>query len=363
MVDGEQGTRWILGFDGGCAACNKLAKDIVDLGAGKLVAAPLRSCLLLRWREQTLGTDAPWRPTLFAVEGEKVRAWTGPALGWHLARLLGPGKTWQIVRMLGELNSDQKPGDAADPSRRRAVRALGGAAVALGIVVGRRSLSPTSVGAQDVGTAGQPRWTFAKPDPAVRRRMEDEWQGAELRAFRTWLDQHGYRRDAKWAPQYVLARRNGELSHKTVTEAWRDGTRVAVVSLLVSRSGKVLWKTNIHRESDGDLVRRLRINEARRAEEEPRNGVAAASVANPCDWDWVWCPSSSEICQGTCALFIGTGGALGVTDCFIGCYTKWGPLWGTVCSGVCSSLVIYGALAVQEFGCNSWFCGEVMGTC
>lgn len=359
----DRETRWVLGFDGGCCACSDIAKQIVDLSRGRMSAASLRSCMLLKWREQTLGADAPWLSTLFAVEGEQVRAWTGPGLAWHLARQLGPGKMWQVIRILGELNTAQAPDSVADPSRRRVVKAVGGAAVAFGIVVGKPGLLPTSTTAQQVGAAESVRWTFDKPDAAVRRRMEDQWRGEELRAFRAWLDQHSFRPYAEGAPQYTIARRNGELSHRTVTEAWRDGRQVAVGSLLMGRNGSTMWKTIIHRESDGDIVRRLRLNDAKRAEEEPGDGISRASIPNPCNWDWLWCPSPCQVCNGTCTLFIGGGGALGIKECLIGCYGKWGPLWGTFCSALCSSLVAYGAFAVQEFGCEQWFCGDVIGAC
>lgn len=107
----------------------------------------------------------------------------------------------------------------------------------------------------------------------------------------------------------------------------------------------------------------MQINDNMQAEEEPRDGASGARIPNPCDWDWLWCPSPCQVCNGTYTVFIGGGGALGVKECLVGCYSKWGAIWGTVCGTLCSSLVAYGAFTVQEFGCNRWFCGEVIGAC
>lgn len=73
-MEDSHGTLWVLGFDGGCGTCRTLAQDLVELSAGKLTARSLRSAQVQVWRAQALGSDAPWAPTLFAVDTDRVRA-------------------------------------------------------------------------------------------------------------------------------------------------------------------------------------------------------------------------------------------------------------------------------------------------
>jgi hypothetical protein len=120
MGDGEHGTRWILGFDGGCAKCAYLAQELVKLSSGKLTAKNLRSPEVERWREQALGPSAPWAPTLFAVEADTVRAWVGAGLVAQLGRLVGPHKLWRIATIVGGLMNPAK--GPASPGRRKVLR-------------------------------------------------------------------------------------------------------------------------------------------------------------------------------------------------------------------------------------------------
>lgn len=89
--------QWVLGFDGGCLACNSIAQRVIELSDGRVLAASLQWPFVRQWRERALGADAPWRPTLFAVEGEQVRAWTGPAMAWKLGKLLGFRNSWEVL--------------------------------------------------------------------------------------------------------------------------------------------------------------------------------------------------------------------------------------------------------------------------
>lgn len=51
----KSGVKWVLGFDGDCRRCGKLASQLVHLSEGKLAAVRLQSETVSRWREQTLG--------------------------------------------------------------------------------------------------------------------------------------------------------------------------------------------------------------------------------------------------------------------------------------------------------------------
>lgn len=356
MSGGESGTRWILGFDGGCEACGRLAQHLVELSKGKLLAAPLRSCLLLRWREQALGPDAPWLPTLFLVDGEQVQAWIGPAMAMRLARLLGPRKTWYVVRMLGD-RDPAREAEAPDPSRRRIVKAFGGAALALGMG-GASSIRPTSAVAQEVTAASQVRWTSVEPSAASRRQMDNRFRTDELRTFRQWLSGHGFRDQG--APEYRITRRNGELAFRSIAEGWKENGRIAIINLAIGRNGREVWTTHIYRESDGKLVNRLHLSEARRILNEPGDGITASFFGfDPCDI--LWCPNSCDLCQYACTSLFITGAVTSAYQCALALTAAFGPGAGIAGGIVCGLFGAYAAGWWQFRGCPAG-CGEI-GLC
>lgn len=67
---------WVLGFDGGCAKCTKLAQQIQQLSNQKLSLVSLRSFEAQIWRTKAMSENSPLVPTLFKVEGEKVKSYT-----------------------------------------------------------------------------------------------------------------------------------------------------------------------------------------------------------------------------------------------------------------------------------------------
>lgn len=153
--------RLVLGFDGGCFTCLELARKIDERLGEKLEVQNLRDPQLEGWRKEALGEDAPWAPTLFEVEGERVRAWTGWRLGVVLARFLGPADTWTVMQALGEMKAPASvvsgPAEEAGEtgvvgmSRGRFLKGIGGVATALSVftVTGR---FPSVVLAQDASS-------------------------------------------------------------------------------------------------------------------------------------------------------------------------------------------------------------------
>lgn len=186
--------------------------------------------------------------------------------------------------------------------------------------------------------------------------MEEEWRSEELRTFRAWLDEHGYKPHGAGAPQYGVAERNGELAFKSVAESWKERDRVAVINLLFDHRGNTQWKVYIHREKDGKILNRLHLNEARRLEVE--SGEVAGKGL--CDF-LVWCPSWCDMCIGFCAAI--TGGSLLKEwgACIALGYGLFGPIAGTVLAGVCILFTTYGAGWMAFNGCP-FVCDEV-GAC
>lgn len=96
--------RWILAFDGGCSKCREMSHAVHQACDGKLEILPLTHPDVQQWRATRLGHEAPWAPTLIALEGETVRAWTGKAMALPLARWLGPRSTLRVLLSLGQLH-------------------------------------------------------------------------------------------------------------------------------------------------------------------------------------------------------------------------------------------------------------------
>lgn len=67
---------------------------------------------MMAWREESLGTEAPWKPTLVEVSDSGTRAWIGGRMAVSMARNLGIRDTWNLLKIIGEISevqSDQKP--------------------------------------------------------------------------------------------------------------------------------------------------------------------------------------------------------------------------------------------------------------
>ena len=135
--------RLVLGYDGGCGTCLGLAKRIDEEVGDKLEVQNLRDPQVLGWREEALGKDAPWAPTLFEVDGERVRAWTGWRIGAFLTRHLGAADTWKVMQVLGEMNTLGKNEEGSPVarvvggfSRGQFLKGVGGAAVAMSMLSG-----------------------------------------------------------------------------------------------------------------------------------------------------------------------------------------------------------------------------------
>lgn len=131
--------RLVLGFDGGCGACEELAKKVEKRVGGKLAVLNLWEPEVARWRETTLGANAPWAPTLFEVDGDNVTARTGLRMGLPLVRALGPSDTLKVLKALGDMGQFSRAEHSTAElvgglTRGQFLKNLGGAAAALSIL-------------------------------------------------------------------------------------------------------------------------------------------------------------------------------------------------------------------------------------
>ncbi len=105
------GKRLILGYDGSCGRCATLAASIEQSGLG-IETMSLREPQMMAWREEGLGPEAPWKPTLVEVSDSTVRALVGSRMAVSLTRNLGFHNTWNLLKIIGEISevqAEQKP--------------------------------------------------------------------------------------------------------------------------------------------------------------------------------------------------------------------------------------------------------------
>lgn len=117
--------RYLLGYDGTCGTCTRIARGVRTLGGGALEIAPLQSRRMRRVRREVFGPDAPWAATLVAVgrpvalrtdavARRSVRAQTGWRMVPAFWRAVGPWTGLRIVALAGrELSRRPVRGPAA----------------------------------------------------------------------------------------------------------------------------------------------------------------------------------------------------------------------------------------------------------
>lgn len=158
--------RWILAFDASCGNCRSIATAVQEASAGRLDVLPLQNDDVTRWRRETLGGAAPWRPTLIRARTtggqESVAAWTGPALVFPLLRALGVRATLAVLRGLGQLQQSSRP--TAPLNRKQFLRLGAGAGMAAGIVLTGRVPAFATGRAADI-----PAWIAANKDKLPHR--------------------------------------------------------------------------------------------------------------------------------------------------------------------------------------------------
>ncbi len=97
----DPATRWVLAFDASCEQCRKASEAVEHACGGKVELLSLMHQDVRRWRAESFGEPAPWKPTLLQVEQDRVRGWAGPGMAVALVRRLGLRAT---VRTVGALN-------------------------------------------------------------------------------------------------------------------------------------------------------------------------------------------------------------------------------------------------------------------
>jgi uncharacterized membrane protein len=147
---------WLLAFDAGCKSCSDVIGRIRAQVGDRLAVAALGEPRIRELRCRALGERPPFAPTLIVVDGDRVRAWTGPRLSARLAWLLGPARSIAVMRALNRadvvVNGDRRGLLKAVP-----LVALGAFVVSGGLV------------APAMAAPGRRRMTVAEVDEVVDR--------------------------------------------------------------------------------------------------------------------------------------------------------------------------------------------------
>ncbi|GHJ35284.1 hypothetical protein Sm713_08930 [Streptomyces sp. TS71-3] len=154
---GKLVTEWILAFDTDCRFCEEVVNRVRVSVDGTLTTAGLTEPRIRGLRARALREGAEWAPTLLAVDGDQVRAWTGTALSLRLARLLGPSDSLRVVRALGDLDVLRSPG------RRGILKAVPGLALGTFLITGGLAASPAQALTRAKGSKAS-RWVKANLD-------------------------------------------------------------------------------------------------------------------------------------------------------------------------------------------------------
>ena len=232
----------VLGFDAGCGTCSDLAGRVQKRVGDKLSVENLNDPKLLSWREEALGKDAKWAPTLFEVDGEKVvRAWAGWKMGWALSRKLGPAITWQVMQALGEVGAaprienspivEKLPEKAAEAvggmSRGRFIKGVSGAALAMSVLSGTSALTPLAAA------------TTRKPSPYDSvRRVKITGSALQRLAHRVAVV-----RDTRNVAGNTLStsKKIADAKPKAVAHTLRNGIRLIVVTYVIRENQNLVY--------------------------------------------------------------------------------------------------------------------------
>ncbi|MFD5080000.1 bacteriocin fulvocin C-related protein [Streptomyces sp. NPDC058371] len=266
---------------------------------------------------RALGEGAEWAPTLLAVNGDQVRAWTGTALSLRLARLLGPADSLRVVRALRDVDV------LRSPSRRGILKAVPGLALGTFLVTGGLAASPAQAVTRAKGSKAS-RWVKANADRLPSGYSEFVSYPADYRRAIYGALSASARSDL-WVAHFANYRKTHPGLTAEQSAVLDDATRLAPQII-----------TGRHQEAAAEGLQTAAVEAF--GESEAR---AILMVLGPADTQGA-APQSDQgtqvmDCNSQCA---GSG------SCDMMCYASpwwcnWtdygcGPLWLGPCSGVCA---------------------------
>ncbi|MEU6696400.1 hypothetical protein [Pseudonocardia sp. NPDC046786] len=107
--------RLVLAFDATCGTCKRMAEAVRVHAYGVIDVVPLSHPEVVRQREDLLGPEPPWVPTLIDIADRK--AWTGLRLRTTLTRRLGVRKSVRMLAAIGAASAATQPAKPGELSR------------------------------------------------------------------------------------------------------------------------------------------------------------------------------------------------------------------------------------------------------
>lgn len=312
-------SEWILAYDAGCANCASVAERIEQISGGRLTARNLRDPQVTEWRQEALGNEAPWEPTLIHVEQKRVRAWVGRRMMVRAGLLLGPRKTSAVADLIQGVTT------APNEGRRRLLKMLPGAAAATFFLQG---------GAAWAGGDEAPALDVRHIGNDVRGRlMRGAKRHPDFRAVQGYLSDNGYKLagwDAKEARdeqavwlRSVVAASFAHPDGDVVELAYGEGSDGSTWAYAVGGHGEERYA--LVNEASG--VRRIERSEAAETQ------ITCVSVC------LIICNIGCSCCS--CGLI-----------CIIACAAN--PFCAIICGGICAAVCGYGV-------CNTSACRAACG--
>lgn len=345
---GSKDYSWVLAADNGQDGSPHMGQYVKLLLAGVLTVRSFNDPEVAEWRAKTGSVQAARIPTLFAINDREVRAWTGLAMMWQMARLLGPRRVWRTATTLGAL-VDPDPGPAM-PERRRFLRhgATGLAAAAVVLFGGLpepRFSALAQMSDEVVETEASRAWSVDELDNRSFDRMRERATGD--RNFNIIRDHFASDRD--WEGQGRIAlkiSRRGDILRKLYGQQFKRKGEPRYVNVTFGQEagGKdwtrgYVWRgnnvTNEYFVQNGNLR-----DDGGRV---PDGGAQVTSEGFPIDE----CTIDAVLCRGVVFLGCGTAGLAAAGMC--------GPTGGSSCialSGVIAGCGIEGGSLITN--CESW---------
>jgi len=256
--------RYLL-FDSGCSQCTEIAQAVEQATQGGLEARSLRDPTMQRLLAQAR-PHWRWQPALLEVAGDRVRAFTGLAMGLRLMGVLGLRRVWRLAKLVRRLSAplaSTKGMAGVDWRRRRFLR------YALGTLGGFAFLGR-------LGSPSSPPWpsTSLPPSPSIphgfppiRRSqfLEGEARAALLQRIRSHPDLLAL----SFVPQETSSPEPIAVVHELADgnhleiAAWPDGEDLILVHIfarpwampVVGHSPVLLQSQAMRLRVDGEWVR------------------------------------------------------------------------------------------------------------
>ena len=347
--------RYLL-FDSGCSQCTEIAQAVEQATQGGLEARSLRDPTMQRLLAQAR-PHWRWQPALLEVAGDRVRAFTGLAMGLRLMGVLGLRRVWRLAKLVRRLSAplaSTKGMAGVDWRRRRFLR------YALGTLGGFAFLGR-------LGSPSSPPWpsTSLPPSPSIphgfppiRRSqfLEGEARAALLQRIRSHPDLLAL----SFVPQETSSPEPIAVVHELADgnhleiAAWPDGEDLILVHIfarpwampVVGHSPVLLQSQAMRLRVDGEWVRLVarsvngRLTGSTRAGEglliQPTSHCAGCANC----WTGPW----ETDCQ-SCAEWN--------TNCLIACCGQcvgWCSTWWTCIA----CIVAWCPWCAEAFCCNRW---------